>query len=554
MADAIDLSKLSDDELRALSSQNAPLSGMPDKDLQAAYWGGQGNDLGGDIAKSFASGAATHGVPSVAGLPGDLKWLVGKGMDWVGAPPADPRAPDINPPTSKAVQSQVEKVVPPYEAKTIPGQVAGTVGSFAPGALLAPESAAGRVPGMASAFARYALAPGMASEAVTAIPGVKGGPLEQPARVAAALATPGVAGKAITPNQITPERAAYVNTLRREGVHLSPEQMAGKDIDPALGQFTNAAMRRAGETRPNVRATPDVMDHNFSRVGGTFDRVGSRNNLEGDNQLGHEFVDTEHNYLASVPPNMVNPTISNTIREVGSAIANNHGVLPGETYQALRSRLARAARESSDPQYSHALSNLTESLDDAMERSIGRNNPADAGVFGNARREYRNLLVLDRAARAAGPNAAMGYLSPDAVAGAAKQVHGGRAWTRGQGDFNELARAGVATGVGKVPPSPVEQSFTSKLKAELPLAVMLGIEGHHMGGIPGMIAGMATSVAGPAALSAAKNSAAGQRYLGNQVIPRVPVGQDLAKQQLWATQADQALIRALNAGNANSSP
>jgi hypothetical protein len=182
----------------------------------------------------------------------------------------------------------------------------------------------------------------------------------------------------------------------------------------------------------------------------------------------------------------------------------------------LRSRLSAAARGSNDPQLSHALSDITESLDDAMSRSIRQNNPADIGGFEQARRQWRNMLVIERAAAAAGENAAKGLLSPANLASAAKQIMGKRAWVRGQGDFEPLARAGQAVLL------PLPNSGTAQ-RAEalhhLQLAGLLGAGGEALSGsLLGGVAGLAA----PAVIARGLLSRPVQSYLGNRVAAGAP--------------------------------
>lgn len=75
---------------------------------------------------------------------------------------------------------------------------------------------------------------------------------------------------------------------------------------------------------------------------------------------------------------------------------------------------------------------MRESLDDAMQRSIAQNNPRDLGGWQQARRQYRNMLVVEKAATGAGENAALGLISPSQLRNATVQ-QGRRAFARGLG-------------------------------------------------------------------------------------------------------------------------
>jgi hypothetical protein len=294
---------------------------------------------------------------------------------------------------------------------------------------------------------------------------------------------------------------------------------AGTVNEHQAEQFTNAALRRVGEHGPvdaPRRATPEVIDAAYDRIGNDFDRLSANNSMQGTAALGVDLQDAERNYQSLTPPSARAPIVSDTIRDIGDAIANNGGSLPGDAYQALRSRLSAAARGSNDPQLSHALSDITEALDGAMSRSIRQNNPADIGGFEQARRQYRNMLVIEKAAAAAGENAAKGLISPANLASAAKQVMGKRAWVRGQGDFEPLARAGQAVLL------PLPNSGTAQ-RAEalhhLQLAGLLGAGGEALSGsLLGGVAGLAA----PAVVARGLLSSPVQAYLGNRVAANAP--------------------------------
>lgn len=190
----------------------------------------------------------------------------------------------------------------------------------------------------------------------------------------------------------------------------------------------------------------------------------------------------------------------------------------GESYQHLRSQLDRAARSAkANPELSSALRGMRESIDDAMERSISMTNPADAGAWQEARRQYRNMLVLEKSATGAGENAALGLISPSQLRNATT-VQNRRAYARGQGDFAELARAGEAL------MKPMPQSGTAprlraqNLGAMLP-TILGGGAGAGVGGPAGAIVGAAAGAAIPRVAGALMMSRPGQAYLTNQLLP-----------------------------------
>lgn len=335
----------------------------------------------------------------------------------------------------------------------------------------------------------------------------------------------------VSPVSTSSARQSLVNTLEREGVDVTAGQATGSDAlryaESEIGgaaardlverqgeQFTRAALSRAGVNAD--RATPEVIDNAFTRIGNQFDSLATRNTLKPDRKLQNDLVDTWRNYMSVTPPNARVPIVADMMTDINNALKNG-GSLDGKTYQSLRSRLDRVARGSRDPELANTLRDIRSALDDGMERSIAATNPKDLGGWRNARKEYRNMLVLEQAATAAGENAAAGLISPSALRNATVAKQGRRNYARGSGDFADLARAGE--GVMK----PMPQSGTAprtairNMGAALPALLGAGAGGVAGGG-PGAMAGMVAGAALPAFAGRLMMTPAGQAYLKNQLL------------------------------------
>ncbi len=340
-----------------------------------------------------------------------------------------------------------------------------------------------------------------------------------------------VVRRVVSPVSASSARQSLVNTLEREGVDVTAGQATGSDAlryaESEIGgaaardlverqgeQFTRAALSRAGVNAD--RATPDVIDNAFNRIGNQFDSLATRNTLKPDRKLQKDLVDTWRNYMSVTPPNARVPIVADMMTDINNALKNG-GTLDGITYQSLRSRLDRVARGSRDQDLASTLRDIRSALDDGMERSIAATNPKDLGGWRNARKEYRNMLVLEQAATGAGENAAAGLISPSALRNATVAKHGRRNYARGSGDFADLARAGE--GVMK----PMPQSGTAprtairNMGAALPALLGAGAGGVAGGG-PGAMAGMVAGAALPAFAGKLMMTPAGQAYLKNQLL------------------------------------
>jgi hypothetical protein len=424
-----------------------------------------------------------------------------------------------NLPTSQGIQSAVEGVTGPlYEPKTTAGKYAQTISEFAPAVIGGPES-------LASKLLTRAAIPGATSEA--AGQATAGTALEPYARAAGAIGgglLPSVARRAITPFPISPERQASVDALRNAGVtDLSAGQVTGSKglqylEEPGMArtaenqkeQFTRAALAQVGENAN--RATPEVIDRAFGRIGGEFDRLSSQNSMNVTVPVWNDVQKAKQDYLTITPPAMRAPIVEKLVDDIGNAAVNNHGTLTGDVYQNLRSQIDRAARGSAqNPQLSHALYDIRNALDDGMEQSLRlQGNVQAVNDWQQARRQYRNMLVVEKAATGAGADTAEGLISPAQLRNATV-TQNRRAYARGQGDFADLARAGTNI----MPPLP-NSGTAQRLLARTAGAGLGGVLGSGEGPEGAGVGATLGAVGGPLALSALVRM--GRGYLGNQAM------------------------------------
>jgi hypothetical protein len=417
-----------------------------------------------------------------------------------------------------------------HKAATPAERYVENVGALAPAALTGGEGVAGKLANVA----RFAIAPGVAGEAAGDL--AKGSMLEPYAKPVVELATGALAPKAITPIAADAERLRNVRNLQDAGVPLTASQItgsrklgylesilantpfAGKNAERINEQqgsaFTRAALRPAGILAD--RATPEVIDGAFDRIGGDFDRLAANNELKPDRRLMSDLINAHDDYASVVQGSQHAPVVGDTLNDVINSVATKPGTISGAAYQDMRSRLMRLSRGTDDPKLSQVLHDYTDALDSAMERSIARTNPDDTGAFQRARRQYRNMLVIERAASAPGAASANGFLTPAQLSSAVKQLQGRRAYARGQGDFAELARAGQGS------MTPLPDSGTAQRTEMMHLLELSSVLGGESGNTGGTLAGLVRGVAIPATVGRVLMSRPVQGYLGNQVLPQVP--------------------------------
>jgi hypothetical protein len=348
---------------------------------------------------------------------------------------------------------------------------------------------------------------------------------------AAVPAVVGAARRVITPTaNIPPLRQAAANTLRGEGVDLTPGQLSGSRnmryfesehgsrtaggmAEQQTRDFTSAALRRAGIAADNSR--PEVVDQAFTRIGGVFDNMARQSEIRVSRPLVQDLAQAEHDYNSLTPPSQRAPAVQNIITDIAHAL-NNTGRLSGEAYQSLRTRLNEFARRAGNHDLQEAFRGIQGALDNEVERNLPQH-LQDA--WATARRQYRNMLVIEKAATAAGPAAAEGVLTPQMLR-AALVAQSRRSYARGTGDFNDLVRAGNMV-MDKLPDS----GTASRLKAQGVSTAILGGAGALLGGhlgdntVGGATAGGVVGAVLPATAARIALSNLGRRWLANQRLP-----------------------------------
>jgi len=341
--------------------------------------------------------------------------------------------------------------------------------------------------------------------------------------------------KGITPFGMTAERQAAADALDSQGVNaLTAGQKTGspflKQIEANVGgnkllgkldeqkdQFTAAALKSAGIDAK--RATPEVIDQAFTRIGGEFDDLAMRNTLRADQGLVKDLGDVWSEYTAIVNPNARAPIVEGTVRDISDAIRANGGTITGEAYQAMRSRLDKAARAArADPQLSDALSGLRGALDGAMERSIS---PEDLVAWRQARNEYRNLLTIERAAVGAGEDAALGIISPVRLKAAAVAQGGKRGYARGSSELGNTARNALIA-MGDIPAAQKGSTFMGLSPSRILGAVGGAVTGGPIGAATGAGLGYLADKALPVVQGNMLMSGPVQKYLANSLMTNNP--------------------------------
>lgn len=494
-----------------------------------------------DVGKSAAAGIV-KGAIGMAALPGAVEQIGRMGINYAGrqfGAEGNIVAPDAALPQFSDIKQGVENNITGklYEPQTTAGQYAGTIAEFLPGMLF---PAAGVGSQLARRAALNVAAPAITSETAGQV--TKGTALEPYARAGGAIAgsvAPQMIGRMVSPGAINTstakgaERASQVQAMRQEGVPLSAGDVSGNrsikwaesvaaDTPGAAGKaaafkdnqsekYVEAVLKKAGINAK--AATPEVMDEAFNRIGQAFETASWRIAVpltagpHGNRVIG--LVSKIADDYERITEPSLRSALPRAISDDLSQLASQNSHMTGDIYLAWRSQLGAAARGAQDPRTREALYNLQNTLDDVAETWVSATGRSDvAQSLKTARKEYRNLLAIERAAVGAGENTALGMFSPQQLAQAVRTVHGQRNYSRGRGDLVDLARGGSAL------MAPMPNSGTP---ARLVMSALGAAGGSAIAGAPGAAVGVVAPLVGQAVAGRAIMNPTVQGYLSNQL-------------------------------------
>lgn len=367
----------------------------------------------------------------------------------------------------------------------IAGNIAGAVGQFlVPGGALSLAGRAAGAPALMSAAKAVTIPQSIAGSA--ALGAVQGGmqPVASDESFGRNVALGGAVGagtqavakgigKLVTPIERTAAGATpeAIEAAQRIGYQATPGDITGNKMQrtvesvlenlpgsggkmQALRQgnqeaFNSAAASAMGEKA--TRLSESVFKQARERIGGEFNRL----TAGGEIAMGDDFInalanlDTQQKSLQGFARKEVDTLIDN-----GLALAAN-GKVSGQTYQTIRSRLGKQAKDafaSNNSDLGTALKSVQEALDSAASSGL---NDADKKAWQVARQQWKALRTLEKGAVAEGGDVAPGRLA------AAMRTSEGPGFRSGTVDGPLMDIARVAEGL----PSRIPDSGTAQRSA-----------------------------------------------------------------------------------------
>lgn len=375
--------------------------------------------------------------------------------------------------------------------------------------------------------------------------------------IAASLGVPlaGVAGaRAITPvrSQLTVEQARLAEVAAKEGIPLTPAQATGsRPLQTIEGVFSTlpmtsgaqreiadiqrSALNRSVLSRAGVsadKATPEVIDDAFRELGQRFDDLAKRTTVNVDHQMFKDVDNIVSEYGRRLPTDVA-PVFQSYVDDLNQmraalgpapapgsiapagATQGNSVQIPGDAFQNVVSGIrARARSAANNPALQTALNALANAVDETMARSA---TPQIAKEWRQARRDYRNLLTVDRAMSGGTQAERSSGDIPLASLRQSVRKDDARGYARGRGDLNELSRVADFIGSSRVPNSgTAERTTMSNLMTGAPIGAGVGAAAVGADPLTSVLLGL-FSAGVPRAIQMAYNSPAGRTWLTNQV-------------------------------------
>jgi hypothetical protein len=254
---------------------------------------------------------------------------------------------------------------------------------------------------------------------------------------------------------IDPERARLLQEASDAGITVTPDMLSNNKYAKVFGETmgkiplsgsaseTNqiAFNQRLGEligARSNEkRLTPDVFSEAMNRSGETIGEISKKTDIPLDKSFSDQLnnlADEAHRFETSD----VGKIVGNYVDELANKADLNGGVIDGETFRKINTKIGQQIRNSDSGDLKGALSNIQEVMLDALGKNIS--SPEELQTLLDARRKYAIGKVIEPLVA----KAVDGNISPGALMGRVGATGQGKtnlAMGRA-GDLGDLARIG----------------------------------------------------------------------------------------------------------------
>ena len=236
-------------------------------------------------------------------------------------------------------------------------------------------------------------------------------------------------GIPLRPDMLTDNR--LVNML---GETLEKVPLAGAKTEQRRVAFNQAIMRQIGADPKATKLTPDVFDKAISSSGQKIGDISARATVP----LDTAFISAIDSHVADASKFEtadVAKVVNNYADELRAKAVN--GVIPGEAFRKLNTKIGGQIRTTTNGDLKHALSLFQEDMHDALSRNLS---PADRVALSAARKQYANAKTLEPLVA----KSTEGDISPAGLMGAISATKSQKsALARGRGgELSDIAKVG----------------------------------------------------------------------------------------------------------------
>ena len=260
-----------------------------------------------------------------------------------------------------------------------------------------------------------------------------------------------LAGKVVPKMDPTTARLAAV-AQERYGIPLRPDQLYGNKLAKMAGEasekvplsgskadvrqeaFNKAVIGTIGGDPAATKLTPDVFDQAIRRSGQKIGDIAAKTPLMIDQELSNA-LDSHLANVSKYETSDVARVITNYIDELRTKAAD--GAVPGEAFRKLNTKITSQMRSTSNGDLKHALGELQDDLQDALQRGLSGD---DLAALQAARQQYAIAKTIEPLVA----KSATGDISPAGLMGRVTANNAGKSrMARGTGgEIGDLARIG----------------------------------------------------------------------------------------------------------------
>jgi hypothetical protein len=236
---------------------------------------------------------------------------------------------------------------------------------------------------------------------------------------------------------LTPDMLANNKIMRIAGEAAGKVPLSGAPNEANQIAFNRSLIRMIGGDESAKALTPDVYGDALHAAGEKIGDIAGKTHIPMDESFGSALA-SHLDDVAKFHTEDVANVVNNYVRELQGKAAANGGVVDGNAFRTLNSKIGRQIRGTTNGDLRSALGDLQSAMQDALQRNIA--SPEDMAALLDARKKYAIAKTIEPLV-AKSPT---GDISPAGLMGRVTSNSLGKTTmaTGGVGELGDLARVG----------------------------------------------------------------------------------------------------------------